>query len=273
MPCIYAHDSFGHKVARQLPKELQTIIKKYPKEFQAGLQGPDFLFFYHPMLRLRTNQMGYWQHGQTMADFIHSLLPSLRKRGTDQGSYVYLLGYICHFVLDSECHTFVIPEAEKPGYSHLTIENEFDRYLLQKDGYIPVTYPVWHKIAWTPEIVDAIYRIYRPLKLGKKKIRRALRGMRFYKKILTCGYSLKRVFIRMLMKLSFHYDKLEGHMMTLKPKKYAGKTNARLQTIYQEAISLASELLQDFHLTVTAGKPLHERFYCTFKNNQILPHS
>ena len=75
------------------------------------------------------------------------------------------------------------------------------------------------------------------------------------------------------MKLSFHYDKLEGHMMTLKPKKYAGKTNARLQTIYQEAISLASELLQDFHLTVTAGKPLHERFYCTFKNNQILPHS
>ena len=60
MPCIYAHDSFGHKVARQLPKELQTIIKKYQKEFQAGLQGPDFLFFYHPMLRLRTNQMGYW---------------------------------------------------------------------------------------------------------------------------------------------------------------------------------------------------------------------
>lgn len=273
MPCIYAHDSFGHKVARQLPKELQNIIKKYPKEFQTGLQGPDFLFFYHPLLRLRTNQMGYWQHGQTMADFIRSLLPRLKKRGTDQGSYAYLLGYICHFVLDSECHSFVIPEAEKPGYNHLTIENEFDRHLLQKDGYVAVTYPVWRKISLDPEVIDAVYDIYRPLGLAKKKIRRALRGMRFYKRLLTCGYSLKRLIIRMLMKLSFHYGKLEGHMMTLKPKKYAGETNARLQTIYQNAIPLASELLQDFHLTVTTGKPLHERFNCTFKNNQMPLHS
>lgn len=268
MPCIYAHDSFGKKVAGILPKELQDIIRNHEKEFQIGLQGPDFLFFYHPLLKLRTNQMGYWQHGKTIADFLTALLPSLRKSAShNNGTYAYLLGFICHFILDSECHSFVIPISEKPGVSHLAVENEFDRHLLKKDGCTPVTYPVWRKIPTSHTVVNAIHRAYRPLHLKKKHIRRALRGMRFYKRMLTCGCSLKRALIRACMKLSMHYEKLEGHMMTLRPKKYAAKTNQSLQYLYDNAIPLAREVLEDFHHSVVSGKKLHPRFYTTFKNN------
>lgn len=268
MPCIYAHDSFGRKVADVLPEELQHIIMNHEKEFRIGLQGPDFLFFYHPLLKLRTNQIGYWQHRHAVADFLSAILPSLRKTNThNNGTYAYLLGFICHFILDSECHSFVIPISEKPGFNHLAIENEFDRHLLKKDGYTPITYPIWRKIPTTRTVINAIHHAYRPLRLTKKHIRKALRSMRFYKWILTCGCSLKRVLVRGAMKLSMHYEKLEGHMMALRPKKYAAKTNQSLQYLFDNAIPLAKEVLEDFHQSVVSGKELHPRFYTTFKNN------
>lgn len=268
MPCIYTHDSFGKKVLAKLPEELKTIINNHRKEFNAGLQGPDFLFFYHPMLKLRTNQMGYWQHGQPINKYLRHLLPIIRKEGMDSGVYAYVLGFLCHYMLDSECHTFVIPLAERPGYTHLAIENEFDRHLIRKDGHRPLTYPVWKKIGCSRDIIDAIYMAYRPLRLSKREIREALYSMRFYKWLLTSGHSLKRFIVRLCMYISMHYEELEGHMMDVHPKSYARKTNQSLQFIYDNAISLTSDILQDFHESVRHGKPLHERFSCTFKSNE-----
>lgn len=48
MPAIYAHDTFGKLVSKQLPKEIQDIIKTYPSAFRIGLQGPDPLFYHRP---------------------------------------------------------------------------------------------------------------------------------------------------------------------------------------------------------------------------------
>lgn len=270
MPCIYAHHSFGKKVAARLSPELNRVIRHHPEEFYAGLQGPDFLFFYHPMFKLRTNQMGYWQHGQSFAPFLKALLPIIRREGTDSGTYAYILGYICHFMLDSECHSFVIPLSKKPGYNHLAIENEFDRHLLKQDGFAPVTYPIWKLVHCSKEIVNAIHKTYRPLGLSNKAIQKSIRGMRFYKHMLTCGFSLKRFLIRAGMRLTRHYRELEGHMMYLFPKKYAKKTNQSLQYLYDNAIASTAELLTDFHKTVLSNHPLNTRFQCTFKSN-VLP--
>lgn len=269
MPCIYAHDSFGKRVAALLPEELQQIIKKYPDEFNAGLQGPDFLFFDRPMFHLRTNRMGHWQHGTPLSPFLKRLIPFIQKEGIDSSMYAYTLGFLCHFILDSECHSFVIPMSEKPGYRHLAIENEFDRHLLRKDGFRPITYPIWKKVRCNNNIISAIYKTYRPLHLSKTDIKQSLKQMRFYKWLLTGGRSIKRGIIRLLMLLSFHYADLEGHMMDLYPKKYAQKTNQSLQFIYDNAIHIAEELLPDFHLSVTMGKPLHARFNTTFKSNTL----
>lgn len=268
MPCIYAHDSFGRKVASRLPEELKTIIENHPKEFNAGLQGPDFLFFYHPLFKTRTNQMGYWQHGQPIDKYLRRLLPILRHEGMDSGTYAYVLGFLCHYMLDSECHTFVVPLSKRPGYHHLSIENEFDRHLLRRDGHRPVTYPIWKKVVINEDVVRAVYNAYRPLHLPKRKIREAFIGMRFYKWLLTGGYSLKRLLVRLFMRLSLHYAQLEGHMMTIRPKAYARKTNQSLQFIYDNAISLTRDILEDFHRSVWEGKPLHHRFSCTFKSNE-----
>ena len=57
MPCIYAHNSFGKEVQKMLPKPLKNTIRRHPAAFRIGLQGPDFLFFYHPLLKCKTNQL------------------------------------------------------------------------------------------------------------------------------------------------------------------------------------------------------------------------
>ena len=56
MPCIYAHNSFGKEVQKMLPKPLKNTIRRHPAAFRIGLQGPDFLFFYHPLLKCKTNR-------------------------------------------------------------------------------------------------------------------------------------------------------------------------------------------------------------------------
>ena len=266
MPCIYAHDSFGKRVAEQLPEELQHIITNHQKEFRAGLQGPDFLFFYHPMLKLRTNQMGYWQHGQPILGFLKRLLPIIRKEGTDSGVYAYVLGYICHYMLDSECHSFVIPMSKNPGYNHLAMENEFDRHLIRKDGFRPITYPVWKKVTAAKEVVEAINKVYHPLKLSEKAIRESLYGMRFYKWLLTSGKSLKRAAVRLGMKLSMHYEELEGHM---EPKQHAYYQLLRSLSVEDvaEKVLLCKEACDVLHHSYAMIPP------CSYPSHSIMLHA
>lgn len=46
----------------------------------------------------------------------------------------YLYGYLCHFMLDSECHPYIDLYMEEKDLGHLEIETDFDRYLMEKDG-------------------------------------------------------------------------------------------------------------------------------------------
>ena len=88
MPCIYAHNSFGKEVQKMLPKPLKNTIRRHPAAFRIGLQGPDFLFFYHPLLKCKTNQLGYHQHS-------HALPELLSGFGYTEGRstvYAFLLG-------------------------------------------------------------------------------------------------------------------------------------------------------------------------------------
>ena len=269
MPAFYAHKRFGAQVAKVLPADLGTIVNNHYTAYDIGLQGPDIFFYYRPCYINRIIKIGTGLHHAPAREFFENALHVMKKTPRDSAQYAYLMGFICHYALDSECHSYVIPKSERPGYNHLVMENEFDRYLLRKDGFLPITFPIWKIIPTSKKVSEAIYHAYRPLHLSQKKIRRALKGMRFYKRLLTCGYSLKRFLIRLLMKITFHYTELEGHMMTVKPKKYAGETNRHLQKCYHKALPLAVSLIQEFHLSATTGKPLDERFSTTFKSNQV----
>ena len=46
----------------------------------------------------------------------------------------YLLGFGCHYILDSTCHPYVNQVAEEGKISHTLLEKEFDRMLMYETG-------------------------------------------------------------------------------------------------------------------------------------------
>lgn len=270
MPSLYAHHSFGKEVYQKLPKELKQVVRKYPKAFNAGLQGPDFLFFYRPFIKCKPNILGHAQHGQPFQDFLEKVRPTIQKKGKNCGEYAYLLGFICHFMLDSESHTFVNKKAEEPGYNHLVMEIEFDRHLMKKDGKNPILYPAWKHVCWDKEVLNAIHGVYNSFDISKKEIEKSLRSMSFIKWFLTTGRTFRRLFIRSVMFISGKYHKLEGYMMDLIPKHSSRQTNYVLEKIYTKTIDMCLDMIKNFDEVILTDKPFHERFGTTFKSNTLI---
>ncbi len=271
MPSLYAHHSFGKEIYKKLPEDLKQIIRKYPNAFNAGLQGPDFLFFYRPFIKCGPNKLGRSQHSQPFCDFLERVRPVIRKKGKDCGEYAYLLGFICHFMLDSESHTYVNKKAKEPGYNHLVMEIEFDRYLMKRDGRNPLLYPAWKHITWDKDTLDAIHGIYGFFELSREKIKKSLRSMSFIKWFFTTGRTFRRLFIRLGMFVSCHYKKLEGHMMDLVPKGNAKETNRILDKIYHNTLGMCLDMIHQFDAVILTNSPFHERFGTNFKSNEQIP--
>ncbi len=269
MPSIYTHQLFGSHVLKQLPEDMGKTIKKNMKYFQIGLQGPDILFYYHPLFKLKANRFGYKQHHTPEKYFLEPILPYLRKLGTDSPEYAYILGHICHFILDSECHEYVNRQAKEPSFNHLVMEIEFDRYLMKKNGLKPLSFPIHDLIPGDRHTIRTISNIYNHFGITAKQVASSLKGMHFYKKLFTTGKTLRRAVIRLAMKLSMHYRELEGHMMSLIPKSNAGITNKEMLSSYKNALKSVVPLMVSFHNSIlsSAPVPLDKRFSMDFHNN------
>ena len=140
MPTTYTHYRFGHDVMRRLNPRYHQVIESYQELFDAGLHGPDLLFYYHALSGNDVIRLGNQLHRETGRSFFEHA-GEIVKMGTSGAHIAYVFGFLCHFALDRCCHPYVA-EKELQGVSHSTIESSFDRYLLIRDGLDPVTHKV-----------------------------------------------------------------------------------------------------------------------------------
>lgn len=68
MPAFYAHSRFGAKVEERMKGELKSLIQKYRRQFEIGLQGPDLFFFTELMYPIRYQDL----------EFIYMVFPLIR---------------------------------------------------------------------------------------------------------------------------------------------------------------------------------------------------
>lgn len=160
MPALYAHDRFGEKVSEKSDGELKNIIFKYYNQYEVGLQGPDILFFYRPYHGNDVAKYGSHLHAVSALPFFEHAAKVVNHYGRDSAQYAYLLGFICHYTLDSECHPYVSEMMEKEHVSHLAIESEFEKYLLKKDKQHPLAYRLDRLITADRETALAIAPFY-----------------------------------------------------------------------------------------------------------------
>lgn len=191
MPAAYAHMVFGKEVTAILPLSAQGSINRYPELFGIGLQGPDILFYYHPSETQAYVLYGHNIHKRPAADFFRYALAQLEKM-TDlekEKATAYLMGFLCHFILDSNCHPIVRKHTIPGEASHRQIEREFDRFLMEKDKVRPEWFIPWTSTVPLAEKNADIIALFYP-EAGEQVIRRGIRNMRLYESVTT-GYRMR----------------------------------------------------------------------------------
>lgn len=133
MPAYYAHYRFGKQVLPELPADVRQCIQRFRRLFDMGLQGPDFFFYYNPLVKTAVGSLGGQFHNQTGQEFFTRVC----AQANSEAARAYLYGLLGHYCLDSACHPFVESKVASGEARHVALESEFDRYLMDMDGLRP----------------------------------------------------------------------------------------------------------------------------------------
>ena len=153
MPAIITHDTFGHETY----DELQDFIGSSEDEkdaFILGNQGPDPLFYSVVSPRLRAvHKLGGRMHHERPSELLLAFKQSLDVLEDNEREIgrAYILGFLCHYLLDSTMHPFVywqeysLCDAGVEGLDrndgnevHAVIESELDELVLFEKRHLTV---------------------------------------------------------------------------------------------------------------------------------------
>ena len=134
MPNYFAHLTFGAQCLDRLPRELRLRLERERSAFDLGCLGPDPLFFYRVGRPNAVRREGMTMHARSALPAFERLRDALEE-GIPM-SAGYAAGFLCHLALDHACHRWVDQEAAAGVVTHLAMEAEFDRLLMERAGLV-----------------------------------------------------------------------------------------------------------------------------------------
>lgn len=259
MPAFYAHHEFGERVSSRISGDLEKVVQAHRKQFDIGLQGPDVFFFYRPYAGGGwVARQGHHLHEISALPFFEHALDVIAEKGIDSKEYAYLLGFICHFILDSQCHGYVNQMKAVLGVSHMEIEEEFEKFLLRRASKDPVGYSVAELIPVDLETAEAIAPFYH--RVTPQIALQSLRDLQMVKKLFTAPGVVKQGLLNGALRLTFHFADMKGLMNQRKDNPKCSKTNAELGRMLEEAVPLALDMVSGFDESLRTGTELNPRF-------------
>ena len=262
MPTTYTHDLFGKMVYHRLDSEIQEKIKKYQTTYQIGLHGPDILFYVRPFHKNRFNQMAHRLHREEAAGFFERGRELYQKTGNEE-ILVYLLGFICHFMLDSTCHPYISEYMKKTGARHDEIETEFDRALMVRTGKDPFHYQPGSVIRIEKNSVDAISEVMEGM--SHKDIVRALMGTKFYTRLPICDSEKKRKVKLAVARILFMYRLADGRIIRGEPKDICLESTQHLTQLFLQTVPEAAAMINEYYKQKNGSDRLNVRFNRNYK--------
>ena len=258
MPAAYAHLTFGRSVLRALPAgKARALILANPALFEIGLQGPDILFFYHPLHHHPVNRIGYELHEKSAQSFLARLV----CQNADDRGLAYLLGFICHYTLDSECHTLVEYFMEETGKGHSDIETDLERELMTRDDldarkHAPAAYIV--DSAAYASVIAPFYGVKR------QQVKTALTTMKLVSRALTPSNRLKHTLLTNAGKMMGERSVVSELTMDWFPDPVYQDSNCQLTLRLDQAIPVAIGLMENYLAWLSKETTLSQRFQPTF---------
>ena len=257
MPTTFTHDVFGKEVFSRLSEELKQTIRQGKDLYRIGLHGPDIFFYYHPLVRGKVYQIGHTMHYEEARGFFERSAEEYRKHPDPQLAS-YLLGFGCHFILDSRCHPYVWYFEKEKGVSHAEIETELDRYFMIREHRRLFWFCPAGVLNPTPENSRVIARVFP--EAGAKAVLHALKGQKMFDRLLVCRHPWKEKLILGGMKLLGCYEPLEGQVMRRDSNPICRESTEHLLELYANALEEAPAVLENLYGCLKGTETLTERF-------------
>lgn len=256
MPSTYAHYRFGAALLPTMPGDVRRTIQRFRQLFDMGLHGPDIFFYNSPLLKTATDSLGRKYHQQTGEDFFSRVCRSLRVSPSEAG-IAYLYGVLCHYCLDTACHSYILEVADRGEVTRAQLETELERLLLEMDGKIPAcSYDLSTHIRLTPGECETVARFYPPA--SAKNIKDSVGGMARYVKLFAMPEGVGR---RVLEKgVGMAGKQYADMLMAEKPLPLCEPYLPGLMEKYQQAMDRFPEMLTQLQAHMTYSAPFGDEF-------------
>ena len=235
---------------------------KYESDFRIGLQGPDLLLYYQPHHQNRVADYGLHIQEVSAYPFFRNAIKLLKKYGRDSHEYAYILGVICHYILDSECHPYIEKKSKELGILHQDIEQEFEKSLMRSENLDPFEYPLSELIPTDDRTAVSVYPFYK--NMNPVIIRQALKDFKMVKKLLNVSGKKRQSFVHMAINKINHRDYLKGLMYKFEDNPLCQTSNRGLKLRLDTAVAVAVKMILSFDESLTTSKELDRRFNRTF---------
>lgn len=262
MPAITAHYFFGQEVFKKLPKEIQMFIGRNKAAFDLGLQGPDLLFYYKPFKINEVTKQGSQIHWQ-VAEEIINLAIKTTKETTDDTELSYLLGFACHFVLDSSLHneiSQIAPEIK----DHFLLEAEMDRRIIL-ENYLgkPHIFKRYKLVKTNFRRYGWLQTIYPNVEI--KKLKKCVRSIAFYMHLLYSKGDIKKKLLAYMEKMLRKEGSFTSMMINKQENKKFSKPANKLCKRIDGIVMTGVMAIANIYECVQSDATLHELFNKNFE--------
>lgn len=262
MPSTYAHYKFGKAVLEEYPADLARIARENRQLYNIGLHGPDILFYYRALTSNPVNAVGFGMHARPAREFFAPAKEAYAAAADKDAALAYLLGFVCHFALDSACHGYIENKIAVSGVTHTEIESEFDRFLLQKDGRDPLSARLTYHIVPSGRNAAVIAPFF--MGVNEAQVQKALRSMLFYNELLRAPHQPKRGFVRLCLRLTGNFKEMHGMMIAKQPIAACQDSCLRLAKLTDGAVGRCAALSENVAAYVRGEAELLPEFGKTF---------
>ena len=152
MPYNFTHALVGLTALKQSNEAVRALIAAHRGEFLIGTMGPDPYFgdeMPKPLFSPNRVDLAQKLHETDAREIFLAMLPLAK---TSAETSAYLLGFFCHFLLDTNAHPYI--EARFPGSLHTPAEIQIDLMMTDRVAFpgVPEKPRVFYRTKYLAEL-------------------------------------------------------------------------------------------------------------------------
>ncbi len=257
MPANYAHYHYGELIKEALKEnnKIISLINSNLNEFELGLHGPDVLFYNSPFKKNDINTLGNNMHDVVARSFfIKSKEIYLKDDLKSDKELSYLLGFLCHYTLDSNCHPLVEEYMKIEDATHFEVESSLDRHLLIKDNKDPLRTDLTKHFKYKKDVRDIVAKYF---EIDKKEAKISIKTMKKLGKIIRLPRKRERDLVENLLK-KLGAEKFKHILVPFTDNLKCKESDEKITEAMYNCVEEGKNIIIDYYEFVKNNTPLKE---------------